>query len=88
MSGHRRTGTRPGSAAASRKAAGLGKVWLMLRVRDMLLGALLLALLCSLSGCAMLGVTLAPRSAVELSRLIIRGESDPVLRPFSADRFA
>ena len=39
------------------------------------------------TGHAMLGVTLAPRSALALSRLILRGESDPVLSAFRPDRF-
>jgi D-amino-acid dehydrogenase len=39
------------------------------------------------TGHAMLGLTLAPRSAVELARLIVSGEASAVLRPFSADRF-
>jgi D-amino-acid dehydrogenase len=39
------------------------------------------------SGHAMLGLTLAPTSALALSRLILRGESSPVLEPFRSDRF-
>ena len=39
------------------------------------------------TGHAMLGVTLAPTSALALSRLILRDESAPFLQALRADRF-
>lgn len=39
------------------------------------------------TGHAMLGVTLAPATALALTALVLRGESPPVLAPFSAGRF-
>lgn len=40
------------------------------------------------TGHAMIGVTLAPATALALTGLVLRGENPPVLAPFSAGRFA
>ena len=40
------------------------------------------------TGHAMMGVTLAPATALALTGLVLRGENPPVLAPFSAGRFA